>query len=182
MIKTLSGIYLYPVKSLGGISVNQAEVTDRGLKYDRRWMLIDENNCFLSQRKIPQMALINCELKSNELEFTHKTTNQKLAIGLREHEEENLDSIVWDDDVKAKRVCARADEWFSKILNIKCSLVYMPDESERPVDNNYAHNNELTSLSDGYPFLIIGQSSLDDLNSKLTEKIPMKIDVISRTM
>ena len=55
---TLTEINIYPVKSLGGISLDEAEVTDRGLKYDRRWMLVDEANGFLTQRVRPQMSLI----------------------------------------------------------------------------------------------------------------------------
>jgi uncharacterized protein YcbX len=63
--------------------------------------------------------------------------------------------------------------WFSKQLGIKCRLVHMPDATKRKVDPNYAKKGEVTSLSDGYPFLIIGQESLNLLNSKLDVQIPI---------
>jgi uncharacterized protein len=170
-MKALSEIFIYPVKSLGGISIPEAEITDRGLKYDRRWMLADENDSFLTQRKHPQMALINCELKIENLEFIYKTKKCSFSIGLSEATGKEFEVIVWDDKVNAKRVSIHADEWFSDILGIKCSLVYMTDDSLRPVDKRFAHNNEITSLSDGYPFLIIGQASLDDLNMRLDQKL-----------
>jgi uncharacterized protein len=82
---------------------------------------------------------------------------------------------VWDDICDAW--CyddAEMDAWFNEMMDMECELVYMPDNTKRMVDTNYAKNNEITSFSDGYPFLIIGQSSLDELNSKLEE--PITID------
>lgn len=169
----ISELFIYPVKSLGGISVREAEVTDRGLKYDRRWMLVDNENRFLTQRKFPEMALVNCELKIDNLEFTHKKSEDKFTIGLDEKLSPEIDVVVWDDEVKVNRVSINADKWFSEILGINCSLVHMPETSRRLVDPDFSFDNEITSLSDGYPFLIIGQSSLDDLNSKLTKKVPV---------
>ena len=66
-----------------------------------------------------------------------------------------------------------ADEWFSRMLSLPCRLVYMPESSQRKVDPNYAHG-EITSFSDGYPLLLIGQASLDDLNNRLAQKITME--------
>ena len=169
----ISGLFIYPVKSLGGINITASEVTDRGLKYDRRWMLVDEDNLFLTQRKNHQMALIGYKIDGGCLEFFHKPTGDSIKIGLEETLEENLDVIVWNDKVHSKRVSLLADKWFSKHLEIKCKLVFMPDDSVRPVDTRFAKNNEITSLSDGYPFLIIGQASLDDLNSRLEQKLFM---------
>lgn len=172
-MKRISEIFIYPVKSLGGISVKEAEVTDRGLKYDRRWMLVDSNGKFLTQRTHPQMALIKVDLSKDTLFFRNIKNTDQFSVGLNETTGKKIDSVVWDDKVELFRVNTIADEWFSQALNIKCKLVFMPEESKRLVDKTYAANNEITSLSDGYPFLIIGQVSLDDLNSKLHSKIPM---------
>src|SRR4030095_3954778 len=65
------------------------------------------------------------------------------------------------------------DEWFTEMLSFKCRLVYMPETSRRKVDEIYARDSEITAFSDGFPILLIGQSSLDDLNSRLTESLPM---------
>lgn len=172
-MKKLSEIFIYPIKSLGGISVKEAEVTDRGLKFDRRWMLVDFNGKFLTQRTHPQMALIKVDLSKDTLFFRNIKNTDQFSVGINEATGKKIDSVVWDDKVELIQVNTIADEWFSQALNIKCKLVFMPDETRRAVDNKYAKNSEITSLSDGYPFLIIGQASLDDLNIKLQEKIPM---------
>ncbi len=70
---TLTHIYIYPIKSLGGISLQTAKVEERGLQYDRRWMLVDKNGMFLTQREYPQMALLQVKVNDDKLEVTHKT-------------------------------------------------------------------------------------------------------------
>ena len=66
-----------------------------------------------------------------------------------------------------------ADEWFTTMLAFKCRLVYMPESTNLLVDTDYANHQEINSLSDGYPFLVIGQSSLDYLNAKLSDPLPI---------
>ena len=174
MTYQLTEINIYPVKSLGGISLDEAEVTDRGLKYDRRWMLVDENGNFMTQRVFPQMSLIKTSIDDHSLHFSHKIKNDiKFSIPLDTYGDEQNDVEVWDDIVNAVFVGNDADSWFSEILGTKCRLVYMPDDSKRFVEKKYASQNEIVSFADAYPFLIIGQSSLDDLNSRLEEKLPM---------
>lgn len=171
---TVSGLYIYPVKSLGGISLPAASLTDRGFEYDRRWMLVDENNRFLSQREVPLMACLHVELLNDYLmvvnmhksDFFYQIPLQPLAT-------ETTMVTVWDDECPAQWVSTKADAWFSEQLDISCRLVYMPDSSRRQVDGRYAHNKEITSFSDGYPLLMIGQASLDDLNSRLSSPLPM---------
>jgi uncharacterized protein len=172
-MKTISGIYIYTVKSLDGISLQEAEVTDRGLKYDRRWMIVDINNKFLTQRTHPQMALITVDIMKDYLVFRNKKSSEQFEVMIKENDGNKLSVNVWDDTVSALHVNSMIDEWISQTLNLKCKLVYMPDDSNRFVDRKYASKNEITSFSDAYPFLIIGQSSLDDLNTRLAEKVPM---------
>jgi uncharacterized protein YcbX len=172
----LSEIYLYPIKSLGGILVESAEVTDRGLKHDRRWMLVDENNQFLTQRTHHKMALLQVSIEEEKLIVNHKDfLSEKISIPLNQElfTNEISRAAVWDDEVMVKVYNDKINNWFSQQLSTKCKLVYMPDTSIRMVDINYAENGEVTSLSDGYPFLIIGQESLNYLNSKLAPPIPM---------
>lgn len=172
----LSEIYIYPIKSLGGISLSESEVTDRGPKYDRRWMLIDKNNCFMTQRDYPHMSQLQTEIIKNELIVYHKNNiNEKIIIPL---DSDSLQSkkekaLIWSDKVDVKIYENEINEWFSEIINDKCRLVFMPDESLREVDKRYSYSGDITSLSDGYPFLIIGQESLNLLNSKLKDQIPI---------
>lgn len=170
----LSKLFIYPVKSLGGISVHTAEVTDRGFQYDRRWMLVDETNKFLSQRKVKEMSLLQTKLREDSLiVFNKLNPEQIIEIPLKPEINNFEQSIVWDDIVNVGVYENEVNKWFSEQLKMSCKLVYMPDQTKRNVEQHYAQKNEITSLSDGYPFLLIGQESLDLLNSKLETPLPM---------
>ena len=170
----LSELNIYPVKSLGGISLNEAEVTDRGLRFDRRWMIVDSDEKFLTQRTHPQLALLKTKISHNKLILSHKTEDiPPLVIPIKSKLSETVIVNIWDDLVTALLVGKYADEWLSEALDYKCRLVFMPDETQRFVDRFYAGQNEIVSFADAYPFLIIGQAALDDLNSRLEEDLPM---------
>lgn len=170
---TVSELFIYPVKSLGGISVSSAVVTERGFQYDRRWMLADENNCFITQREIPSLALLQTGITSEGIHLQHKQNKETFTIPFQPQTSDIVTVQVWGDTCKAQLVSEEADKWFSKMLSFHCKLVFMPDTTRRRVDGRYAYNKEITSFSDGYPFLLIGQSSLDDLNSKLQQPLPI---------
>jgi uncharacterized protein YcbX len=169
----ISELYIYPIKSLGGVQVNTAVLTDRGFQYDRRWMLVDEQNRFLSQRERAKMALLKVNILSDGLKITNKITGSEIIIPFTPETEEFVDVVIWDDTCTGQFVSKKADKWFTNVLNINCRLVYMPDKSERQTDLRYTPANSFTSFSDAYPFMIIGQSSLDDLNSKLDSPVPI---------
>jgi uncharacterized protein len=170
----ISNLYIYPIKSLGGIELQNAQLTDRGLEHDRRWMLVDEHNQFLTQRSFPRMALLKTAFKENKLiVFERDDEDDALTLDLVPVNGDKIQVDVWDDNCEAQQVSTTADLWFSDKLRRKVKLVYMPDSSRRKVDEIYALQNDITSFSDGYPVLLIGQSSLDDLNSKLDQPVPM---------
>ena len=169
---TLSEIWIYPIKSLGGIKLNSTQVMPKGLKYDRRWMLIDENGTFMTQRTNAQMALFKLKLESDQLVISYHQDSIKLPFN-HSYDDSPLEVTIWDDQVTANEVSETYSSWFSERLNLKCKLVYFPETNPRPVDPRYKVNDEHVSLADAYPFLIIGQSSLDDLNKRLATPVPM---------
>ena len=170
----ISQLLIYPIKSLGGFSVNTAQLTDRGLQYDRRWMLVDRNNKFLTQREHPIMCMLQTIIENNELVIFHKNNvDDKIAVPLHPAVTTTIEVTVWDDDCAAQYVSELADQWFTQKLSMDCRLVFMPDTEKRLVEQEYAHNMEITAFSDGYPLMMIGQASLDDLNGRLPEPLLM---------
>lgn len=171
----LSAIYIYPVKSLGGIPLREATAEIRGLAHDRRWMLTDENGVFLTQRELPEMALLQPSIENGHLVIRHRNKPMEpLTISLAPASYgEALTVSVWDDTCVAVHVSDVADAWFQEALNAPCCLVYMPDNSIRAIDPDYAQPGDFVSFADGYPFLIIGESSMAYLNEKL--EIPLSI-------
>ena len=170
---TLSEINIYPIKSLGGISLQSSEVEERGLKYDRRWVLVDESNTFFTQRDFPEMSLIKVAVEKEGLKLQHKSKNvDPLFVPFEFEHSKSEKVIIWDDTVIGEFYNSQIDIWFSEMIGIKCHLVKMPETTKRVVDESYA-KNKIVSFADGYPFLIIGQASLDDLNSRMEIPLPM---------
>lgn len=169
----VSDIYIYPIKSLGGFSVTEAMVTEKGFQYDRRWMLVDKEGIFMTQRQLPSMALLQTAIIPDGIYVYHKQHPEKNITIPFLLEPASIKQVkIWDDICNAwSSGDTNINSWFSEMLETECELVYMPDDTKRMVDTDYAKNNEITSFSDGYPFLIIGQSSLDELNSKLAEPL-----------
>jgi len=169
---TVSGLYCYPLKSAAGIALDKARLEPRGLQYDRRWMVVDADNTFVSQRTEPRLARIRPQL-ADTLQLRAPgmaTIDVPLAAG-----GSSLAVHVWEDTVDATTVSAEVDAWLSEVLSQPVRLVYLPDESHRPIDADYvqagAHNE--VSFADGYAVLVISEASLADLNSRLETPIPM---------
>lgn len=169
---------IYPIKSMGGVSLTSARVEPRGLQYDRRWMLIDERGRFISQREQAILALFRVILHDSGL-FVSLLYDQHPGIEIpffMPHELNELpriDATIWDDSCKVIAYPDHINQWFSARIEMPCKLVYMPEDSRRLIDPDYASEGEINSLSDGYPILLVGQSSLDDLNTKMEYPIPM---------
>ncbi|SKC00171.1 MOSC domain-containing protein [Dyadobacter psychrophilus] len=170
----LSEIWIYPVKSLGGIRLKEAKTEERGLQYDRRWLIIDEENTFITQRVFQQMALIDVALEQNGLKiYERNNPENSIKVPYEPVSAQKLSVKIWDDLAEAVTVMNEADAWLSAQLEKNVRLVMMPESTERKADPKYAKNGEIVSFADGYPFLVISQASLDELNSRLEEPISM---------
>ncbi len=171
---TLAEINIYPIKSLGGVSLQASPIDDRGLRYDRRWMLVDASGTFLSQRQHAIMALLQVRVQEQGLVVAHKQQlHTPLAIPFEPQTDRVIQATVWDDTCAAVEVSDEANAWFSDVLQMPARLVFMPQATQRLVDDRYAHNGEVVNFADGYPFMMIGQASLDDINARLAAPIPM---------
>lgn len=166
----VSHLYIYPVKSLQGISVDEVDVLERGFKNDRRWMIVDSNKDFITQRNHPQLSQIAVDLSQDKIHLSADGNSIHLALS---DSTKPVEVTVWQNQVNALEADTLQNEWISEFLGGHYSFVLMPEDGKRPANPNYAQHNENVSFADGYPYLIIGQSSLDDLNSSLPSPIPM---------
>lgn len=169
----LASIHVYPVKSLGGYAVSEARLTDRGLEHDRRWMLVDDNGRFISQREVPSMACLHVTPAATGLRVTDVRDGGWLQLPSSLPAGPVLMARVWDDTVPVLTAPSSFGHWFSERLGRPCRLVHMPTTSHRPTDARYA--TATTSLSDAFPYLIVSQASLDDLNARIApaDRVPM---------
>ena len=173
---TLSEIWIFPVKSLGGISLQEAVVEPRGLRHDRRWMITDENGMFTTQREIPAIALLGTAIDTDHLHIFRKEKQEehiRVPLEYQPGELPEMEVTVWDDTCVAWHSPTDINDWLSAQLGQKVQLMYMPGSTHRQTDLKYTTEGEHVSFADGYPFLIIGQASLDGLNERLKEPLPM---------
>ncbi|MCK5353499.1 MAG: MOSC domain-containing protein, partial [Methyloprofundus sp.] len=171
---SLNAIFIYPIKSLAGIQLEQSIVTKTGLKYDRQWMLVDAQQQFLSQRSLPRMALIKTRISEHQL-IVSAPDMPDLPLSLAAPEiAHSINVTVWHDQCAALAVSKIADQWFSDFLQQNCQLVYQAKSSIRTVDQNYALSHDQTSFSDGFPFLIVSDASLALLNQQMNLSLSIR--------
>lgn len=169
----LSHINIFPVKSLDGYSPEKAVVEKRGLQYDRRWLITEPDGTFMTQRTNAKMALLKATIEDDFLVISEKQNLQNLVkIGLTT-EGVDVAVTVWNDTVSASRTTTEADEFLSNFLGKSCFLTKMNDKNDRRVDEAYNLGDDIVSFADGYPFLIIGENSMRDLNERLD--VPLSI-------
>jgi len=169
---SVSALYIYPVKSLAGIALESSRVDALGLVNDRRWMVVNEVGRMITQRSHPRMALITPRLEGEAL--TLELAGKAPITVTESSDGERIPVRVWDDEVEAITSDPDVDWWLSEVLGEPARLVRFPRDARRQVDRDYARAGDLTAFSDGFPILLIGQASLDDLNSRLDQPLPMR--------
>lgn len=171
---TIKELRIYPVKSLAGSTLQQAELQPRGFKDDRRWMLIDENGRFVSQREYPFLTLWQVKVVDGSLDFEHKKTGATFTIpNARANKGSLVDVELWNTHFQARLVEMKDAAAFQKTLGVSARLVYMSNDSQRNINLKYAKQGEEVSFADGYPYLITNTASLDELSERVGEKLEM---------
>ena len=169
----VSQVNIYPIKSCGGISLEAAEIGTRGFVHDRRWLIVDEDWSFLTQREIKQMALIKTAV---DAECLHLSAPNNGGFDLRvDQDGERVAVTIWKDSgVGAVDQGDAIAGWLSEYLKQNVRLVRFADDYTRQVDQNYAlRESDQVGFADAYPFLFISEASLADLNQRLDEPLPM---------
>ncbi|CAL5184451.1 unnamed protein product [Lathyrus oleraceus] len=181
----ITGIFTYPIKSCRGISLPHAPLTPFGFRWDRQWVVVNSKGRACTQRVEPKLALVEVELPHEAfLEHWEPTIHsfmvlkapgmKPLKVCLNKQYEVVDDITVWEWNGSAWDEGAEASQWFSDYLEKPSKLVRFNTASEvRNVDPDYVEGQQQTFFSDGYPFLLLSQESLDALNKLLEEPIPM---------
>ena len=134
-------------------------------------MVIDDNARFLTQRQQAWMSLVDVRLDADDV--LHLAAPGMAPLSVERSGPQALEVSVWNDRVSAELVGAEADAWLSEFIGQACRLVHMPDRTQRAVDPEFAAADDQVGFADGFPFLLISQASLDDLNARLDRPLPM---------
>lgn len=167
----VSELAIYPVKSMRQVPLETANIDMGGLKDDRRWMVVANDDRMITQRQQSRLCLIQPIVLADGVKL-NAPGMPDLIVAIPGGS--NTRTVkIWNDICNAYDAGGEAAEWLSDFLQVDCRLVYFPDDEVRIVDQAYADEFDRTAFSDGFPVLLISQASLDDLNSRMDEVIPM---------
>ena len=167
----ITQLFIYPIKGLAGISVKSALVMEEGFEHDRRWMLVDKENNFVSQRTDSRLALFRTRIDDDLLTVCYK--EGKISYSLNANEKLSFQARVWDDVVEVSEVSFDVSRWFSEHLDQEVKLVRKNDQATRYKKLIKGAEKTKVSFADGYPYLIIGTESIAHLNNKLSQQIDL---------
>jgi len=176
----LAALNIYPVKGCRGIALPEAEAAITGLcasasgAADREWMVVDADACFVTQRQFPRLALVDAAADGGTLRLSAPQGGSgvaPLAIPLARARTAAGQVQVWDSRVRGHDEGDTAAAWLTQFLGAEVRLVRFDREMRRQCNPEFAGDSGAhTMFSDGYPFLVAGQASLDDLNSRLSAR------------
>lgn len=166
----VTGLFIYPVKSLRRVELNSATVEPRGLAGDRRWLIIRPDGEFVTQRDQSVLATISARLVGTSLNLEAEGHGQAVVA---QPEGAARPVVIWKDTVDAIDAGDMVGDWLTSVVGFEVRLVYMPDSTVRTCRPEFSHEGDHVSFADGFPLLLANESSLDDLNSRLEEPVPM---------
>ena len=169
----LSALYRFPLKSGKGEPLQQIGLDKLGLQGDRRWMLVDEaSGRFLTQRAVAKMSQLSALWNSMGGLTLSSPGHAPLEVTLPG--DEDLRGVtIWRDTLRVPDAGDAAAAWVSAFIGKPTRLVHMPLERARSTDSGYGQDHDQVGFADGYPLLLIGQASLDDLCAHIGRPMEM---------
>ena len=170
----ISEIWIYPIKSLPGVSLSTSLACTRGLEFDRRWMLTDRSNRFITLRERPELYDFSMHLSRDVIRVGHPEAASELEIPVNHSTLNPRNVTIWEDSVCAYGVSADADAWFSGILGMEVRLVTFGESSVRHISKEWKTADEEVSFADGYPYLIVSGKSLEEISSRAGREMDVR--------
>lgn len=165
----LSEIRIHPLKSAGATVLQRTELDRFGPVGDRRWMAVDSEGVFLSQRKTPELALVRPRLRGEALELTREGMPH---LTVASDGDRRRHVRVWKDEMEVVDCGDEAADWLSRAIRRPCRLVRLADGVRRRVGSDGGAGAPV-SFVDGYPLLLLSRASLADLNERLPAPLPV---------
>jgi len=172
----LTSLHIYPLKGGRGLDLDESAVHPWGLAGDRRWMLVDQDFRFISQREHASLARVDLTFGPGGALNVAARDHAPLTVPVPDGAD-LVKVTVWDAALLAAGAGPAADAWFSAYLGEPARLVYLDDPTRRAVDPGYGQPGDVVNFADGFPLLLTSQESLDQLGDWLAadgdQPVPM---------
>jgi uncharacterized protein len=169
---SITAINIYPVKSCGGIALSRARVTRTGFEHDREWLIVQPNGRFVTQREQPRLALIRPELRDGML--TLRAPGVEPLNLPQTHNGTSVQVQCWGDTCAAIDAGDGAASWITQFLGQPYRIVRFDPAHNRRSDPAWTGDiAAYAQFSDAFPWLLISEASLVDLNNRLETPLPM---------
>lgn len=180
----LSALYIYPVKSCRGVSLDEAVLDERGILRDRQFLIVDAQDRFITQRATPALARVLTGLEPETLRLEHAAVGTLRVPWIPTENAPTREVVVWRDTVLAYDAGDEAAGWLSEAIGQSCRLVSIGERSRRDVPARrtpeaytaQAPGPVPVAFSDAFPLLVISEESLADLNQRLDLPEPLPVD------
>ena len=169
-MKVLSA-FIYPVKSMRAVASTTLELDEKGIVGDRRWMVIDAEGRFVTQRTVPALVRLQPSLLAGGVRLDDGAATLDIPTPALTAPRRRV--TVWRDTFDALDAGDEAGAWLSARLGFACRFVGFAPDVRREVDVTYAKDAQ-TTFTDAYPLLVVNEASLDALNASLPAPIPME--------
>lgn len=164
-VTTVSSLHIYPIKSTKGIRLPHAAVEEKGLAFDRRFVVCDNFGQFITARTEPRLCLVQTTLTEQGIVLSAPAMSE-LTLNYVEFSDKYQNITVWGDEISGQLCAVAANAWFSAYLKRPCQLLFFGQQSHRE-KGSATHKTRKLAFADGYPLLLISQASLGDLNQRL---------------
>lgn len=168
---TVVRLRIHPVKGARGSDVETLDFEEMGPRFDRRWMVVEPDGSFVTQRDTPRLATIQPTVAGDALVLSAPDAPE-IRLPL-EPQGERLEATVWSSAVEVRTVSPAADAWLSSVLAGAHRLVFMGNDDVRYTDPAYAEGHRV-SFADGYPALLVSRGSVDELARRVGREIPVE--------
>ncbi|MDH0302217.1 MULTISPECIES: MOSC domain-containing protein [unclassified Pseudomonas] len=170
----LSALYRYPVKSAGAQSLQVSSVGNLGLEGDRRWLVVEEENGrFLTQRAWPRLGQISAGYGDRGQLLLQAPGLPALDVPVPPGDDHLRGVTIWRDTLRVPDAGDEAAAWLSELLGKAVRLVHCPEQRARYLPSGYGLNSDRAAFPDGFPLLLIGQASLDELSQRVGRPMAM---------
>ncbi|MGH0033983.1 MAG: MOSC domain-containing protein [Myxococcota bacterium] len=170
----VESLFVYPVKGCAGVELERMQLDEHGPLLDRLWMVVDGDGRFMTQRACPRLALIHVEVGADHLELSAEGRGS-VRVPLAEEAGDGARRrvVCWWFEGDGIDQGAELARWLSEGLGQEAALVRMAADTVREVNPARSPERAVTRFTDGYPFLVINRSSLDDLDRRMREPVPV---------